>query len=127
MKGKIVAHSREGEWQNQCIRNDKELVHVQLRKLKIQRTQARTESQENLVKLTLESNATLKALKKVVEKGEKILKLAEICRKFETEEEKVLPFYSSALTPEEQEEVEIQSQEEITEDLAKVERENVIG
>lgn len=68
MKGKIVAHSREGEWQNQCIRNDKELVHVQLRKLKIQRTQARTESQENLVKLTLESNATLKALKKVVEK-----------------------------------------------------------
>lgn len=68
MKGKIVAHSRESEWQNQCIRNDKELVHVQLRKLKIQRTQARTESQENLVKLTLESNATLKALKKVVEK-----------------------------------------------------------
>lgn len=68
MKGKIVAHSREGEWQNQCIRNDKDLVHVQLRKLKIQRTQARTESQENLVKLTLESNATLKALKKVVEK-----------------------------------------------------------
>lgn len=120
LKGKIVAHSRESEWQNQCIRNDKELVHVQLRKLKIQRTQARTESQENLVKLTLESNATLKALKKVVEKGEKILKLAEICRKFETEEEKVLPFYSSALTPEEQEEVEIQNQEEITEDLAKI-------
>lgn len=120
LKGKIVAHSREGEWQNQCIRNDKELVHMQLRKLKIQRTQARTESQENLVKLTLESNATLKALKKVVEKGEKILKLAEICRKFETEEEKVLPFYSSALTPEEQEEVEIQNQEEITEDLAKI-------
>lgn len=59
--------------------------------------------------------------------GEKILKLAEICRKFETEEEKVLPFYSSALTPEEQEEVEIQNQEEITEDFAKVERENVIG
>lgn len=47
---------------------------MQLRKLKVQRTQARTLSQENLVKLTLESNATLKALKKVVEKvkdGEK--------------------------------------------------------
>ncbi|XP_076768151.1 dynein regulatory complex subunit 2 isoform X2 [Arvicanthis niloticus] len=120
LKGKIVAHSREGEWQNQCIRNDKELVHVQLRKLKIQRTQARTVSQENLVKLTLESNATLKALKKAVEKGEKILKLAEICRKFETEEEKVLPFYSSVLTPEEQEEAEIQNPEDLTEDLAKL-------
>lgn len=68
MKGKITAHSRESEWQNQCIRNDKELVHVQLRKLKAQRTQARGVSQENLVKLTLESNATLKDLKKVVEK-----------------------------------------------------------
>lgn len=41
---------------------------MQLRKLKIQRTQARTLSQENLVKLTMESNATLKALKKTVEK-----------------------------------------------------------
>lgn len=68
MKGKITAYSREGEWQNQCIRNDKELVHVQLRKLKAQRTQARGKSQENLVKLTLESNAALKGLKKVVEK-----------------------------------------------------------
>lgn len=120
LKGKITAHSRESEWQNQCIRNDKELVHVQLRKLKAQRTQARGVSQENLVKLTLESNATLKDLKKVVEKGEKILKLAEICRKFETEEEKVLPFYSSVLTPMEQEEVERQNQEDLTEELAKV-------
>lgn len=68
LKGKITAYSREGEWQNQCIRNDKELVHVQLRKLKAQRTQARGKSQENLVKLTLESNAALKGLKKVVEK-----------------------------------------------------------
>lgn len=120
LKGKIIAHSRESEWQNHCIRNDKELVHVQLRKLKAQRTQARGVSQENLVKLTLESNATLKDLKKVVEKGEKILKLAEICRKFETEEEKVLPFYSSVLTPMEQEEVERQNPEYLTEELAKV-------
>ncbi|XP_052604816.1 dynein regulatory complex subunit 2 isoform X2 [Peromyscus californicus insignis] len=120
LKGKIVAYGREGEWQNQCIRTDKELVHVQLRKLKAQRMQARGKSQENLVKLTLESNAALKGLKKVVEKGEKILKLAEICRKFETEEEKVLPFYSSVLTPQEQEEVEKENPEELTEELAKV-------
>lgn len=54
------------------------------------------------------------------QQGEKILKLAEICRKFETEEEKVLPFYSSVLTPMEQEEVERQNPEELTEELAKV-------
>ncbi|ELV10884.1 dynein regulatory complex subunit 2 [Tupaia chinensis] len=119
-KGKIMIHSRESEDQNQYIRNDKELVLVQLRKLKAQRTQAWGISQGNLVKLTLESNATLKALKKTVDKGEKILKLAEICRKFETEEEKVLPFYSSTLTPKELEEAEENNLEEVSEEFAKV-------
>lgn len=33
------------------------------------------------------------------------MKLGEICRKFETEEEKVLPFYASSLTQEEQNDV----------------------
>ncbi|XP_049550605.1 dynein regulatory complex subunit 2 isoform X2 [Orcinus orca] len=118
LKGKIMVHGRESEEQNQDIREDKELVLVQLRKLKAQRTRARGISQENLVKLTLESNATLKALRKIVDKGEKVLKLAEICRKFETEEEKVLPFYSSVLTPEEQD-IKIDP-EEFTEELGKV-------
>lgn len=63
-----MVHSREREEQNQCIRDDKELILVQLRKLKAQRTQAREISQENLVKLTLESNATIKALRKIVDK-----------------------------------------------------------
>ncbi|XP_019580235.2 dynein regulatory complex subunit 2 [Rhinolophus sinicus] len=120
VKGKIMVHSRESEEQNQYIRDDKELILVQLRKLKAQRTQAREISQENLVKLTLESNAAIKALRKIVDKGEKILKLAEICRKFETEEEKVLPFYSPTLTPEEQEEIEEIQPEDLTEELAKV-------
>ncbi|EPY86198.1 coiled-coil domain-containing protein 65 [Camelus ferus] len=120
LKGKIMVHSRESEEQNQDIRNDKELVLVQLRKLKAQRTQARRISQENLVRLTLESNATLKALRMAVDKGEKILKLAEICRKFETEEEKVLPFYSSELTHEEQEEIEEINPKEFNDELAKV-------
>ncbi|XP_062058216.1 dynein regulatory complex subunit 2 isoform X3 [Lepus europaeus] len=67
-KGKILLQSRESEDQNQYIRSDKELVLVQLRKLKAQRTRAREIAQENLVKLTLESNATLKALRKIVDK-----------------------------------------------------------
>lgn len=31
--------------------------------------------------------------------------MAEVCRKLETEEEKVLPFYASSLTQEEQEDI----------------------
>ncbi|XP_062058215.1 dynein regulatory complex subunit 2 isoform X2 [Lepus europaeus] len=71
-KGKILLQSRESEDQNQYIRSDKELVLVQLRKLKAQRTRAREIAQENLVKLTLESNATLKALRKIVDKEQEI-------------------------------------------------------
>ena len=33
------------------------------------------------------------------------MKLAEMCRKLETEEEKVLPFYAASLSPEEEEQV----------------------
>lgn len=63
-----MVHSHENEDRNQYIRKDKELVLAQLRKLKAQRSHAREISQENLVKLTLESNATLKALRKIVDK-----------------------------------------------------------
>jgi len=36
---------------------------------------------------------------------QQVLKIAEMCRKLETEEEKVLPFYSSSLSSKEEEEV----------------------
>ena len=52
--------------------------------------------------------------------GERILKLAEMCRKLETEEEKVLPFYSSSLSPEEDEQVASVEAEPALETLAQV-------
>ena len=33
----------------------------------------------------------------IFKKGEKILKTAELCRRLETEKEKVLPFYNSSV------------------------------
>ncbi|XP_020832843.1 dynein regulatory complex subunit 2 [Phascolarctos cinereus] len=126
LRGKISAHTRENEEQNQRIRDNKDLVHRQLQKLKQQMIKAREEARHNLAKLTWESNIALKALKKIVEKGNLILKLAEICRKFETEEEKVLPFYSSMLTPEELLQVGHNDHEEPTIELAKL-MENYTG
>ena len=52
--------------------------------------------------------------------GEQILRLAEMCRKLETEEEKVLPFYASSLTTEEQEDVNAAVLEPPSEPLAAV-------
>ena len=53
---------------------------------------------------------------------ERIMKLSEMCRKLETEEEKVLPFYATSLTPEEEAEVAAQAEEPCSEELAKVKR-----
>ena len=52
--------------------------------------------------------------------GERILKLAEMCRKLETEEEKVLPFYASSLTKEEQDDVSAAVMEPPSQKLAAV-------
>ncbi|XP_017782032.1 PREDICTED: coiled-coil domain-containing protein 65 [Nicrophorus vespilloides] len=46
----------------------------------------------NLTHLTLESNETIKFLEGIEKKGEKLLKLSAICRKYETQEEKTMPF-----------------------------------
>ena len=52
--------------------------------------------------------------------GERILKLSEMCRKLETEAEKVLPFYASSLSPEEDDDVAAAMQEAPSEPLAEV-------
>ena len=43
-----------------------------------------------------------------------------MCRRFESEHEKVLPFYASSLTPEEQDQVELRAREPPSEELARV-------
>lgn len=43
-----------------------------------------------------------------------------MCRKLETEQEKVLPFYASSLSPEEEEDVAVAMQESPSEGLAEV-------
>jgi len=52
--------------------------------------------------------------------GERILKLAEMCRRLETEEEKVLPFYASSLTDAENERVSEEMHEILGESLCEV-------
>ncbi|XP_067385855.1 dynein regulatory complex subunit 2 [Emydura macquarii macquarii] len=120
VKGKITAQLREAEEQNRQVREEKEVVLKQLQKLKTQLNQARAKARSNLAMLTLESSTALKKLRGVIEKAELILRLAEMCRKLETEEEKVLPFYASSLGREEQEEVEQVMLEKPGEQLAQL-------
>ena len=57
--------------------------------------------------------------------GERILKLAEMCRRLETEEEKVLPFYASSYTDSENERIRDLMVESASEPLCEVAADSV--
>uniref|UniRef100_A0A8C0BS39 Dynein regulatory complex subunit 2 n=1 Tax=Buteo japonicus TaxID=224669 RepID=A0A8C0BS39_9AVES len=153
-KGQIAAHLRESEKQNRHAREEKESVLRQLQELKNEMKQARAMAHGSLARLTTQSSAALKALARVVEKvrpaahgqgkhqrgaaipphpaltctppsqAQRILRLAEMCRRLETEEEKVLPFYPSSLAEGDQREAQQVLEETPTEPLAQVRRQH---
>jgi len=106
LKGKMSANAKECEERNKILKEDREKMQRHFHELKAEMNSVRDKERDKLTKLTLESNAAIKEVKRQKEKGELILRLSEMCRKMETEEEKVLPFYASSLTQEEQEDVE---------------------
>ncbi|XP_013416544.1 coiled-coil domain-containing protein 65 [Lingula anatina] len=120
LKAKMAQNAKENEERNRHLKEEREVMVAHFRELKSQMNKLRDLERERLTKLTLESNASIKELKRVSEKGERILKLAEMSRKCETEEEKVLPFYASSLTQEEQEDVAAAVAEPPSERLASV-------
>lgn len=120
LKSKMNANSKECEERNKQLRVEREMMLAHFQELKGQMNRLREIERERLTKLTLESNAAIKELKKKADKGERILKQMEMCRKLETEEEKVLPFYASSLTNEEQEDVAAAVAEQPNEKLANV-------
>ncbi|KAK2170331.1 hypothetical protein LSH36_3g13035 [Paralvinella palmiformis] len=120
LKSKMAANGRECEERNRQLREEREVMLAHFQDLKGQMNKLRASEHDRLTKLTLQSNAALKELKRKSEKGERILRLSEMCRKLETEEEKVLPFYASSLTAEEQEDVDAAVLEPPSEPLASV-------
>jgi hypothetical protein len=57
----------------------------------------REEESRRLKELTNNSRNTVIKLKEYIKLGEKMLKTAELCRKIETEKEKVIPFYQNTV------------------------------
>jgi hypothetical protein len=63
--------------------------------LKAKMTRQREDKEKHLGQLSLSALNCIETLNGYKKLGEKILKTAELCRKLETEKEKVLPFYDS--------------------------------
>lgn len=120
VKYKMVSNSKEYEERNRLIKEEKEAIGVQFHNLKDEMNKFREQERARLTTLTLQSNAAIKELGRKKEKGERILKLAEMCRKSETEEEKVLPFYASTLTAQEEEAAELEMKEKASVAMAEL-------
>ncbi|XP_067932597.1 dynein regulatory complex subunit 2-like [Watersipora subatra] len=120
LKGKMAANAKECEDRNRILKEEREIMLGHFQELKGQMNKLRDAARAELMVLTLQSNAAISELKRITTKGERILKLAEMCRKLETEEEKVLPFYASSLTEQEQSDVSAVVQEPPTQPLAEV-------
>ena len=120
LKGKIGNHAKENDSRNKEIKEGREKMSRHFQELKQQLAKIREQHKGELAKLVVESNKAIKDLQSKIEIGEKILRLAEMCRRLETEEEKVLPFYLSSLTKEEQEDVDQALAEPLNEPLAEV-------
>jgi dynein regulatory complex subunit 2 len=82
-------------------------IRIHYDNLKAKMTRQRDDKEKHLGQLSLSALNCIEILNGYKKLGEKILKTAELCRKLETEKEKVLPFYESDPDAGEQEKVEI--------------------
>ncbi|XP_063718391.1 dynein regulatory complex subunit 2-like [Symsagittifera roscoffensis] len=119
LRFRISGNCKEGELRKGKIREEKEVIKGQFMQLKEQMTHMRQGEREKLIKLTVESAACEKELDRKLEKMQRLMKLGEQARRFETEEEKVLPFYATTLSDEELRDVQEAQGESPQEELAK--------
>jgi sulfur relay (sulfurtransferase) DsrC/TusE family protein len=94
-KLKIAQNRQECEERNQQLRTEKDHINKHFQELKTKMNHFRTEEKKRLGDLTQNARNCIKSLKDQLGLAERIIKTAELCRKFETEREKVLPFYLS--------------------------------
>ena len=98
---KIQQNMRECELRNGKLLDEKKKISHHYLALKQKMLAFRDEEGKRLSDLTLNAKDCMDSLNSYLRMGEKILKTAELCRKLETEREKVLPFYESQADGEE--------------------------
>ncbi|CAJ1440224.1 unnamed protein product [Effrenium voratum] len=87
-KQKIAQNRQECEERNQQLRTEKDHIAKHFQELKAKMNHFRTEGKKRLSDLTMNARNCIKSLKDQLALAERILKTAELCRKFETEREK---------------------------------------
>jgi len=94
-KLKITQNKQDCEERNSQLRTEKDHLAKHFQELKAKMNNMRSDEKKRLADLTLNARNCIRTLKDQLAIAERILKTAALCRKFETEREKVLPFYLS--------------------------------
>jgi len=92
-KTKIQQNRSDCEERNKNLKTEKKHIQNHFEELKARMNRFRNEEKKRLVDLTVNARTCTKALESQLEIAERILKTSELCRKLETEREKVVPFY----------------------------------
>jgi putative methionine-R-sulfoxide reductase with GAF domain len=79
------------------LRKEKDNISKNYQELKLKMTKFRDEEEKRRKELSNNSRNAVEKLKEYEALGEKILKTAELCRRHETEKEKVLPFFEGSV------------------------------
>jgi hypothetical protein len=94
-KQKIRQNAQECEARNAQLKREKDHIAKHVQVLKGKMNSFRAEKRKGLADLTQNARNCINSLKDQLSLAERIIKTAELCRKFETEREKVLPVYLS--------------------------------
>lgn len=89
---KISSSSRAWEERNAAVRNERNVIARHYQELRSRMNRFRNGQAAKLKSLTLSSNSAINRLNEKLQTAEKVVKLGEVCRKLETEEERVRPF-----------------------------------
>ncbi|XP_036387705.1 dynein regulatory complex subunit 2-like [Megalops cyprinoides] len=108
--------SNKGQVSTCDLRTVKEEVTLQGQQLKAQLSNTRVRDKSLLSSIIIQSTAAAKKLQGIISKGEKLLRLTEVCRKLEKEREKA--FYTITLSDKEQSLMKYLSMEPLSEELA---------
>jgi cell division septum initiation protein DivIVA len=92
----IKQNSEYWEQKNNSLKSEKEKIMENYKILKNKMISFRNIQREKLKKLVKNSWNCITSLNNYIKLSEKILKLAEICRRLETENEKILPYYENS-------------------------------
>lgn len=119
-KARIAKLVDEFGEKNRLLKEERDRLKVHFLDLKRQINQVRDKQFAKLTNLANNSNSAHKSICEMLKKAEVIITIGEQCRRLETESEKVLPFYTSCISKEEEEQLIREYEDEVDADVKTV-------